>query len=100
MNASRWRRLRYIQIPAALPSLASGLRVATAVAPIGAIVGEWVGSSAGLGYLMLHANARLQIDLVFAALFLLAILAISLYYTVDSLLRAAIPWQSDAVERR
>lgn len=100
MNASRWRRLRYIQIPAALPSLASGLRVATAVAPIGAIVGEWVGSSAGLGYMMLHANARLQIDLVFAALFLLAILAISLYYTVDSLLRAAIPWQSDAVERR
>ena len=42
----------------------SGLRIATAVAPIGAVVGEWVGSSGGLGYLMLHANARLQIDVM------------------------------------
>ena len=100
MDASSWRRLRHILIPAALPALGSGLRVATGVAPIGAIVGEWVGSSAGLGYLMLHANARLQIDLVFAALFLLAILAIFLYYAVDSLLRAAMPWQSDAAARR
>ena len=59
--------LAQIRVPAALPALASGLRVAAAVAPIGAVVGEWVGSSAGLGYLMLHANARMQIDLMFAA---------------------------------
>ncbi len=44
--------------------------------PIGAVVGEWVGSSAGLGYLMLHANARMQIDLMFAALFVLAVMAL------------------------
>ena len=38
------------------------------MAPIGAVVGEWVGSSAGLGYLMLHANGRMKTDLMFAAL--------------------------------
>ncbi len=95
MNASRWAVLRHVRIPAALPALASGLRVAAAVAPIGAVVGEWVGSSAGLGFLMLHANARMQIDLMFAALATLAILGVVLYFTVDGLLRKALPWQPD-----
>ena len=95
MGGSRIRVLRYIRIPAALPALTSGLRVATAVAPIGAVVGEWVGSSGGLGYLMLQANARMQIDLMFAALFVLAVFAVSLYFTVDWVLRRAIPWQAE-----
>lgn len=88
------RLFRRVRIPAALPALASGLRVATAVAPIGAVVGEWVGSSAGLGYLMLHANGRMQIDLMFAALFTLAILSVALYTAVDAALRRAMPWQA------
>jgi putative hydroxymethylpyrimidine transport system permease protein len=95
MGGSRLAVLRVIRIPAALPALASGLRVATAVAPIGAVVGEWVGSSAGLGYMMLHANARLQIDVMFAALFVLAAFAVLLYFAVDRLLRLALPWQSE-----
>ena len=45
-----------------MPSFASGVRIGAAVAPIGAVVGEWVGSSGGLGYLMLHANAKMQIE--------------------------------------
>jgi putative hydroxymethylpyrimidine transport system permease protein len=68
------------------------LRVATSVAPIGAVVGEWVGSSGGLGYLMLHANGRLQIDLMFAALLVLAVLAVALYFLVDGCLRWSLPW--------
>ena len=87
MNASRWRILCCIRIPAAVPSFASGVRVATAVGPIGAVVGEWVGSSGGLGFIMLHANARLQIDLMFAALFVLAIIAVTLYFGVDQFLQ-------------
>ncbi len=87
MNASRWAALIHVRIPAALPSFASGLRVATAVAPIGAIVGEWVGSSEGLGFMMLHANARMQIDLMFAALFILAIMAVTLYFIIDQFLQ-------------
>ncbi|MBT3917431.1 MAG: ABC transporter permease [Rhodospirillaceae bacterium] len=95
MNASRWATLRHIRVPAALPSFASGLRVATAVAPIGAIVGEWVGSSEGLGFLMLHANGRMQIDVMFAALFVLAIIAVTLYYAVDAGLKRLLFWLPD-----
>ena len=94
MGATKWQRLRHIQLPAALPTLASGVRVAVVIAPIGAVVGEWVGSSEGLGYLMLHANARMIIDEMFAALFILAVLSISLYFVTDKLLKKAIPWES------
>jgi putative hydroxymethylpyrimidine transport system permease protein len=92
MGATRLRTLLRIRLPAALPAFGSGLRVATAVAPIGAVVGEWVGSSAGLGYLMLHANARLQIEVMFAALLVLMAMALALYLTVDRLLVRLMPW--------
>ncbi|MBK1668074.1 ABC transporter permease [Rhodovibrio sodomensis] len=95
MGGKRARILWHLRVPAALPALGSGLRVATAVAPIGAVVGEWVGSSAGLGYLMLHANARMQVDLMFAALFVLAVFAVGLYFTVDRLVSRAVPWQAE-----
>ena len=95
MNGSRLAVLRKVRIPAAMPAFGSGLRVATAVAPIGAVVGEWVGSSAGLGYLMLHANARLQIDLMFAALVVLGALAVTLYYAVDAVMNRITYWQPD-----
>lgn len=94
MGASKWQQLRHIQFPAALPALASGIRVAVVIAPIGAVVGEWVGSSEGLGYLMLQANARMIIDEMFAALLLLAMLSIGLYFTTDTLLKKAIPWEN------
>jgi putative hydroxymethylpyrimidine transport system permease protein len=93
MGCGGVRLFRRVRLPAALPAFASGLRVAVAVAPIGAVVGEWVGSSAGLGYLMLHANARLQIDLMFAALLTLAVLSVALYTAVDRALRHVIAWQ-------
>ncbi|WP_136712132.1 ABC transporter permease subunit [Avibacterium paragallinarum] len=91
---SSWQQLFRVRLPAALPALASGLRIAVTVAPIGAIVGEWVGSSQGLGYLMLQANARIQINLMFAALFILIAIALLLYFAVDRFLRRAIPWAS------
>lgn len=95
MGASRFALLWQIRIPSALPALASGLRVATAIAPIGAIVGEWVGSSHGLGFLMLNANGRMEINLMFAALFTITLITLILYYTIDKLLRLAIPWQTE-----
>lgn len=100
LGASRFDTIRLIRLPAALPSLASGLRVAASVAPIGAIVGEWVGSSGGLGYLMLHANARMQVDLMFAALLVLAAMALTLYLTVDRLGRRLAPWQAETNTER
>ncbi|CUU51817.1 putative ABC transporter permease [Actinobacillus pleuropneumoniae] len=84
--------LLLVRLPAALPALASGLRIAVSVAPIGAVVGEWVGSSQGLGYLMLHANARMQTDLLFAALTVLLLMTLCLYFITDRLLRRWLPW--------
>ncbi len=97
MDAGGAALLTQIRIPAALPALASGLRVAAAVAPIGAVIGEWVGSSAGLGYLMLQANARMQTDLMFAALLVLAAMALLLWLAVDRGARALVPWQPEAI---
>lgn len=93
MNAKKWRLFWFIRIPAALPNLATGIRVATVVAPIGAIVGEWVGASRGLGFLMLNANARMQIDLMFAALLTIVVFSLLLYYMVNRLIKFLIPWQ-------
>lgn len=95
MNAKPMAIIRQIRIPAALPAFASGLRVATAVAPIGAVVGEWVGSSRGLGFYMLHANARMQIDIMFAALSLLCIVSLTLYFLVDRTMIKIVFWQKE-----
>ncbi len=92
MGASRFRTLWHLRLPAALPAFGSGLRIATAFAPIAAVVGEWVGSGAGLGYLMLHANGRMQTDLMFAAMIVLMVIALVLYFTVDRLLARLTPW--------
>jgi putative hydroxymethylpyrimidine transport system permease protein len=97
MDATPTAMLLRIRIPAALPAFASGLRVAAAVAPIGAIVGEWVGASRGLGYLMLHANGRMQTDLVFAALFVLCAMALALWFGIDRGLRSLVHWQPETL---
>ena len=85
MGASPVSTMLRIRIPAALPSLGSGLRLAAVYAPIGAVIGEWVGASQGLGYLMLLANGRAKIDLMFAALIVLAVMAVLLHTIIDRL---------------
>ncbi len=84
--------LRKVQFPASLPSLVSGFKIAVSIAPIGAVIGEWVGSSKGLGYLMIHANARMQVDLMFSALFILIVLTLSIYFLSDFLSKKLVPW--------
>ncbi|GAA6174229.1 ABC transporter permease [Sulfitobacter pacificus] len=85
MRAGKWTFMRHVQIPNALPSLGSGLRLAAVYAPIGAVIGEWVGASKGLGYLMLLANGRAKIDLMFASLIVLACLTVILHIGVGML---------------
>jgi putative hydroxymethylpyrimidine transport system permease protein len=92
MDAPPRAVLLRIRLPAALPAFGSGLRVAAAVAPIGAIIGEWVGASAGLGYLMMQQLARGQTALAFAALVVLGLIGLALYVIVDAGLRRAMPW--------
>lgn len=94
MQISPLAMLFKVKLPAALPALASGVRIAVSIAPIGAVVGEWVGSSKGLGYLMLQSNARMQVDLMFAALMILLLVALLLYFGTDWLLKKLVPWAS------
>lgn len=94
MGANRLQILCHIRIPAALPQLYAGIRLATAMAPLGAVMGEWVGSNQGLGFLLLNSNAQMQIKLMFATLTILILLAIGLYFLVDKLLQLTTPWLS------
>lgn len=86
------RRLVHVRLPSALPAFGDGLRVAAAIAPIGAVLGEWVGASEGLGYAMMQANARVDTELMFACLGVLALMAVTLYFTVDLLMRRLTRW--------
>lgn len=94
-SASHWQTLLHVRVPLALPSLVSGLRVAAPLAPLGAVVGEWVGASAGLGFVMIQANARMQTDMVFAAMTILAALTLLLRHAVDGLAPRLTPWAQE-----
>lgn len=93
LGASRWQTLRVVRIPAALPPFFSGLRVAAAVSVIGALIGEWVGSAAGLGYVMIRAASQFHTDRVFAAVFVSAFVSIGLFWSVSLLERVTLPWR-------
>ncbi len=84
-RASPLRRLFLLQLPHALPALFTGLRLAIVYAPFAVVIGEWVGSSQGLGYLMLMANGRGQTDLMFAALIVLAAQSLILFAAMERL---------------
>ena len=96
LGAGDWQILRFIRIPLALPGLITGLRVAAPLAPLGAVIGEWVGASGGLGFIMLQANARMQSDTLFAALFILAALSLALRSLVDELAPRMAPWAQES----
>lgn len=102
MGARPHAVLFHVRAPAALPALASGLRVAAAVAPIGAIIGEWVGASTGLGHLMTQANARGEAPRMYAALLILAVMAVALYFLIDHIARRLTRWQpvTDTLNRQ
>jgi putative hydroxymethylpyrimidine transport system permease protein len=92
LGAKPMQILFRVRIPAAFPSLASGLSLAAVYAPIGAVVGEWVGASRGLGYLMLLANGRAKVDLMFASLFVLAAFTMILHVTISHFSRKLAAW--------
>jgi ABC-type nitrate/sulfonate/bicarbonate transport system permease component len=93
LKANRWQILWKVRVPSALPFIFSGCKIGISVSTIGAIIGEWVGSKEGLGYLMLHANAQLQISLIFASLIYLTILGVSLFYLIVLMERWVMPWK-------
>ena len=90
MGGTPWRNLLYLKIPHSIPSLCSGIKLASVYAPIGAVIGEWVGSSQGLGYLMILANGRVKTDLMFASLLTLGFLSITLFSLIGYLLQISL----------
>ena len=93
LGASRVATLRLVELPAALPYLFSGLRVAATVSVIGAVFGEWAGAESGLGRLVLLGNNQLQTPRVYAGVVLLTLMALALFGLVTVLERVALPWR-------
>jgi NitT/TauT family transport system permease protein len=92
VGASRTTILLRIQIPYALPQLMAGLKIAVTFSVIGAIVGEFAGASAGLGYLIQFASTQLDTPMVFAALLVVSVVGVSFHYEMEVLERLVVPW--------
>jgi ABC-type nitrate/sulfonate/bicarbonate transport system permease component len=92
LGAGRWDTFRRLELPASLPYMFSGAKIAVAVAVIGAVFGELVGSDAGLGHAIQVGMAQLLTARVFAAVLLLSVMAIALFALVSLIERRAVPW--------
>lgn len=93
MGATPAQILWRLRVPAALPSLFSGLKIGAIYSTIGAVIGEWVGAGAGLGYLMLSANAQLRVAEVFGAILCLTPIGLALLGVVILIERRVLHWQ-------
>jgi NitT/TauT family transport system permease protein len=92
MRASRWQMFVKFSLPQALPSIFSGLKVSATLAVVGAVVGEFVGSNSGIGYVLQIANGNFDLPLMFAALFVLSMMGVILFALVDIAEKMMIPW--------
>ena len=92
LGASRLTTLRKVELPSALPSLFSGLKIAATVSVIAAVFGEAAGAESGLGYLVLLDNHQLQTPRAYAGVVLLAVLAVGLFVLTALAERLAVPW--------
>jgi len=92
MGATGWQTFRYVRLPAAMTYIFAGLKVSIVFAATGAIVGEFVGSNSGLGYLLLRGTSYLDMPLIFAVLVALSIIGIFFSYLVQYAERLLMPW--------
>lgn len=92
MRASRLQMFLKFSLPQALPSIFSGLKVSATLAVVGAVVGEFVGSNSGIGYVLQIANGNFDLPLMFAALFVLSMMGVILFAIVDLVEKMMIPW--------
>lgn len=92
MGASRLTLGRYVLLPSAAPSFFAGMRIAASYTVAGAVIGEWVGSTSGLGLLLTQSQRSFRVDRVFAATAVVAITSICLFLLVDLAARFAMPW--------
>jgi NitT/TauT family transport system permease protein len=92
VGASENEVLFRVRVPHALPQLMAGVKIAITLCVIGAIVGEFAGASAGLGYVIQFASTQLETPVVFAALVVVSLLGSGFYYVSEILERLIVPW--------
>lgn len=90
--ASEWQTFRRFRFPSALPEIFIGLKVAISLAVIGAVIGEFVGASEGLGWVIVNSGANVNTSLAFAAMVILAVVSVVLFYAIELLERLVVPW--------
>jgi NitT/TauT family transport system permease protein len=95
LSASPFQQFLKVRFPAALPYVFVGLKVAIALAVIGAVVGEFVGATEGLGYLIIASGQSANTSLAFAAIVLLSLLSVILFYAIVLIQRLVVPWSTD-----
>jgi NitT/TauT family transport system permease protein len=100
MGGGTLRVFLKLRLPNALPNLFGGMKVAIALAVVGAITGEFVGSQSGLGYLLTSASGQMNTALVFAVLVTISVIAIVLFAVLEGLERLAIPWHASMRSRK
>ena len=92
LGASRWQIFTKLQIPAAMPFAFSGIKIGISVSVIAAVIGEWVGASAGLGYLITYSQPLFLTARVFAAIVVLSAMGILLFVLASLVERWMLPW--------
>jgi putative hydroxymethylpyrimidine transport system permease protein len=98
LDADRGAIFRRVELPGALPAVFSGARVAATYAAVGAVFGEWAGSSAGLGFVMLQSQPALETARIFAAVLILSAIALGLYGLVSLAERRLLPWERELAD--
>jgi NitT/TauT family transport system permease protein len=88
---------RKVRLANALPYIFAGLKVGITLAVLGAVVAEFVSSDRGLGFIIVTAQGQLRTDLAFAAIFLLAVIGLGLFFALELLQRLLMPWQPKEV---
>ena len=104
LGASRWQVFTKLQMPTAMPYMFSGIKVGISVSVIAAVIGEWVGASAGLGYLITYSQPLFLTARVFAAIVVLSAMGISLFLLASVVERMMLPWyytekRANSIER-
>jgi len=94
MGAGPFKIFLKFRLPQAMPAIFSGLKVSVTLAVVGAVVGEFVGSNSGLGYVLQKANGTFDLPLMFAALFLLSMIGVLLFLVIEIVERWLMPWHA------
>jgi NitT/TauT family transport system permease protein len=94
MKCTRWQMFTLVSLPNALPAIFSGLKVSVTLAVVGAVVGEFVGSNSGIGFVLQRSIGNFELPTMFAALVLLALIGVVLFWIIDLVERLALPWHT------